>query len=126
MASDLLGQQPLVVLAGIAGEVSDMQLLAPPGQQGHTLVLIDRRAGHGDGGGRVLDGLLEQGGAELLGRWQDTGRAAAGGAGPGGSRRGSGPLPAFWYSATLAKEMRTSRRSSASVMPAALARVRYR
>jgi hypothetical protein len=34
--------------------------------------------------------------------------------------------PRFWYSATLAKEMRTAPRSSASGMPAVWARMRYR
>jgi hypothetical protein len=71
IAGDLLSAQLLVVLAVVAvvvaGDVAHMELLAPAGDQGHALVVVDRRTGDGHGGGRLLDGLLEQVGGELLG-----------------------------------------------------------
>jgi hypothetical protein len=36
----LLGRKPLVTLAVVAGEVADMKLLAPAGDQGHAMVLV--------------------------------------------------------------------------------------
>jgi hypothetical protein len=79
IAGHLLGRKPLIVLAVLSDEVAHVELLAPAGHQGHALVLVDHRAGHGHGGCGLLDRLLEQGGAELLGWWQHTGRADAAG-----------------------------------------------
>src|SRR5215217_4445463 len=106
--------------------MAHVELLTPAGGHPHAQVPIDRRAGHGHGGGRFLDGLLEQAGAELLGGRQHTPRTGTRGGGVQADDGVEVDGAALLILATLAKEMRTSRRSSASVMPAALARVRYR
>jgi hypothetical protein len=86
-------------------------------------VVVDRRTGHSHGGGGFLDGFLEQGRGELLGRRQHIGRTGTRGSrvqADDGVEVDHAAPPVF---GDLAKEMRTVWRSSASVMPAALARV---
>jgi hypothetical protein len=63
VASHLLSRQlPRLVLP--SGDVADVQLHTPPRIRGRPT--INRRAGHPDGRDRLLEGVLEEGGGELL------------------------------------------------------------
>jgi hypothetical protein len=122
IAGDLLVRQ-LPLIASL-GDVAHVQLLAPARNKGHALALIDRRAGHGHGARGLPDGPLEEVGAEPAWWRGHIGRTGAVGGGVQADDGVKVNRPRFWYSATLAKEMRTSRRSSPSVSPTSWARAR--
>jgi hypothetical protein len=125
IAGHLLSRQLLVVVASL-GDVANVELLAPAGGQSHALVLVDHRAGHGHGARGLPDGPLEEVGGEPAWWGRRTGRAAAGGGRVQADDGVEVDRARFWYSATFANEIRTSRRSSPSLRPASCASARYR
>ena len=112
IAGHLLSRQLPLVAA--LGDVAHVELLAPAGGQGHALVLVEGRARHGDG--RRRPGEPPRSSSSAV-------NPAGGGATQAGqpqsvaaSRRMMAwkwTAPRRWYSATLANDTRTSRRSSA-------------
>jgi hypothetical protein len=67
---DLLGRQLPSLVVVVAGEVVDVELLAPAGVP--LRLTAYRRAGHGDSRDRLFEGVLEQLSVERLRWWEQT------------------------------------------------------